>query len=633
MNPKSEISAVLTAWASYFLDTINPDDPKSTGKWRDARNKDIPGRNSIIDSEILLTFLVADAQLDEFGFDCSSQGGSEDVKNHPLYRCFYSANKNGKTFTYWNERVKRALKTYFIRNSNEDGRPTFASDSYLEDLSETLVSLENIETVDSYSFSLTTALYAKLLAERLKALFAADGEDEEVEFWSGISSDASDRISGALVGLISSFSVSSLKQDLWEEATGRRWPEVAGGVRSKQRLETVRSDLRAMGYSISPKSAFEIGWSWGPIEQKYIESQDRSVTEAAEQRTFSSENAPYLYFTINALDGIADLATPEIESGGILDSDQLAKASLLKSMAAMTSNYWMAITTADQTTQGPGRWEIETLPWRTADGQGSLYWNLFLSRLIMSFGTLSEAELSRFSSLAERMGESARITTPPFPEKTDQAISAIHYPGLEIELFSDDYEDGTKPAFRWLSFDFSAQLLKLVAQISKQSLEPNTRQRLLDLTDRLWRHLERRCGSGVGKSWDLFSNVYPNYDFFGEESGKFSKAEIKKSRSAVGLPVSNENVNSWYMTERVQEALVGVAIAERQKPRAAPEIQRLAISFAQEAQWWISTLEGDEDEIDEARRELEKCRELIADRPSMAFSRLITLVKMLEIEG
>ena len=615
-EPKEHLGAVLDMWSRQFL-------AADERVWGDARNPDEPGANCILDSEILLIFLSV-IKLPDFHFDSRSYADEDVSDDGTVYRVLKEAYPK-LTYTEWNERVREVLQVYFERNTAEDGTPTFSSDSYLKARLGVDAQKSGIETVDAYSFSLTVSLYVKELADRLMQT------DREKKAWARIGELASTRISASMRGLLASFAVLEMPTDIWEKNSGLRWPEneAAGNPRADKRLTGVRKRLDAMGYepqrhgqfSNAKKDAFEIGWSWGPLHVDAIKTQDASLTKWAKSLSLTAERAPYLYFTINALDGIADLKDTGAESGGVLNSEQLAMAATLRAMADMTSDYWLAVTTVDDD-EGPGGWAIETIPWKTSDAAASPYWNLFLARQILLFGNLTEKDIARFATLAERLGEAARITTPPYPPETDSAVESIHFPGLAVNLIAEEFagEEGVC-VFEWSSFDFAPQLLKLVAQLVAKTSDPSTQQRLYRLSNRIWRHLEARVIRGLGGAcWDNMLDVFEEM-----ETPAFDEDNV---RAKLALPFRKEDgVNSWYMTERVVEALISMASAEDSKPKPSAELQRLATLLSQEVQWHITSKTKNAQRKMELREQLRRTEDLIEDSPGEALARLFKIIR------
>lgn len=621
-DPIKHLGKVLTGWGKYFLGTgKNAKDTEFF--WKDIRNPDSSISNSILDSEILLCFLLPESRLRSFRFEGITKWEGE-IEDHPLYSNLVTISDSERTYSYWNRKIKSAIDAYFARNSDANGKPTFASNSYLSQTGQKRIPKKPVETVDAFSFSLSASIAIRLLAERL--ISAHDGDSEEVEFWKSVAEKSSKRITGAMDGLLRSFAIEKLPIDEWQKTTGRTWPEESGGDQSQNFLSTTRVQLRGLEYELPMRLTFELGWSWGPIEpSQRLKVAEISEDEANADPALFAEAAPYLYFTMNALDGIADLASPELEAGSILTSDQLAMASRLKSLANMVSTYWLSLAIADDSRGGPGEWEIETIPFRTADAQGSVYWNLYLARVILSGIALKDSDLEKLANLAERLGEAGRVTTPPYPPETDPAVKEAHFPGLEIRLLSGG-EKGHQ-VYGWSAYDFSPQLLKLASQVARQTEQSDVKQRMLGLSQRIWRHLFRRIGPGDGLHWDYFASVFgEGFDFWGAKDGKKSEVQINASKASVGWPMKEKGVNSWYMTERVVEALVAAAEAEQSRPRPSDTLRQLAMALFLEAQSNSADRSLDPEVQKATRTELDFCRRIIRDRPGEAAARLLTLL-------
>lgn len=611
-NPTAHLGAVFTAWAKFFLEPAF-DESKRASAWSDLRNPAGGGANCILDSEIMLCFLLPEARIPAFRFKNENPQGLK-IEQHPLYRYLAASSQKTTTYSYWNDRIKSALWQYFERNSDKAGQPTFVSNSYLDHLGRAPTK-QVVETVDAFSFSLTVSILVRLMADRLLAAFARDDSTEET-YWKDLSAMASIRISASMEKLTQSFAVDHTKSDLWSDKTGRRWPDVEGD--SAKRLRDLRDQLRGLEYRIPVNSAFEVGWSWGVTAGRQVEK--KKPAAAAEAESSKAENAPYVYFTINALDGISDLGSKELEAGGVLAPEQLAPAAKLRALANLTWSYWFALGTADDSVNGPGEWEIETIPLKTADSQGSAYWNLYLARVALTSDALKDSDLERLAGLAERLAEYGRVTAPAFPTKDDPMVKGIHYPGLRIGLQCEGEKDNR---FEWAAFDYAAQLLKMSAQIARMTEQSDVKQRMLELSQRVWSHLHRRSAKLNGLSWDHFPQAFEKYEFFGE--GKEADEVISAKRKEVGL-VGGQGVNSWYMTERVVEALVASVEAELHRPRPSDTLRQFAMSLFVEAHSLITGRSDQDYDDDSDRRQLEKCRVMMRDRPGEAAARLLSLL-------
>src|SRR5258706_6949104 len=101
----------------------------------------------------------------------------------------------------------------------------------------------------------------------------------------------------------------------------------------------------------NPNLLFECGWSWGIVNKApKVEGFD----DIGAQRAGVAENAPYLYFTVLALDAIEALFTERTRLLGLLTEDQLRLAQSLQLRWDLTQKYWSTIARF-----GNGRWPLE----------------------------------------------------------------------------------------------------------------------------------------------------------------------------------------------------------------------------------------------------------------------------------
>lgn len=626
-DPSNEVGTVLTAFAASFLSRIGQEGEGHDSAWSDLRNPDVEEGNSILDSEILLTFLLPEEELETVRMESSaSEKGGPNI----LYSSF--RNVADYNLPKWNRLLQKAFFEYFARNSDEDGEPLYSSNSYLTEVEDGFLEGKKIETVDGYSFSLSASIRIKIIAVRMVKEFEGDIEQKD---WQTVSDLATRRITGALKGLTDSFCVAAWPAQDWQDGldedatsgTGWKWPKT-------REIRALEEEVKSLGYTFKSGKAFEIGWSWGPVDKdRFIDTQKSSGRYYGLAETYRStdmellaEPSPYLYFTINALDGISDLSLEKVESGGLLDREQLQLASTLKSLANLTANYWMLIgkTPTPDDEIHPGEWMIETMPWKTSDGQASLYWNVHLARLILSSNPLTTAQYERFFSLSQRMAEAARISTPPYPLKTDPVVPAIHAPGLKMSLMAKKRgtdEDCVK-VFEWTTADFAPQLLKMVGQISSAVNDSTLKQKTHRLMSTIWAHLDSRTSGIQGQGWDKFWAAWGGkYAFFP------TPEEKKAALNTYGFehPLDGQIVNSWYITERVAEALVVSASAWRKRPSPSPQLRAIAEAMIQEIQWSLTMSSAPDDFIQEKRILLESCRTRIVDQPGLALSKLMDL--------
>ena len=86
------------------------------------------------------------------------------------------------------------------------------------------------------------------------------------------------------------------------------------------------------------------------------------------------QQVPFLYFTVNALDGIADLFSARTVILGLLNEEQQRLTAALRLRWELTQRYWATIATF-----GEARWPLEDIPWKTTDGRESDYYSLLVT--------------------------------------------------------------------------------------------------------------------------------------------------------------------------------------------------------------------------------------------------------------
>lgn len=657
INP---VAAIRNIWAVWREDFINaPVD----ARWRDSRNDQSDKPNCVLDSEIILTMLYPECVVDGLELRATEFEPKE------AYRALAhsSVASPGPVL----EQLGRMLVEYFQRHSiggDEAGTstPTFRCETYVDAPSEApgdVLDLEDAATAltvtDAFAFSLTVSLYAKFTASRLlRSLQGANASAANLEVWQEVIAYADKRLTAAMQGLLSSFAFKtfSAKED-FAEATGWPWPGDGTGARgavaenSLHRLEGVTSALRALGFRPPTDSAiaFECGWGWAPLPDAEIlggghaaaqraEAGDdvgeekalrNAVIRSVEAFKYRSENAPYLYFTINALDSIEDLGWELIDRNEVLTRDQLALASRLKRLAAITREYWLAVAMAPSDNLGAGLWRLETLPFHTTDGVPSLYHNLYLARIVSIPGLLTENDVERMINFASRLSEAGRITTRPTLDRRpnakgtthDPVLKQLHSPGTRIVL--DGIEKGKKSGSSrrsycsYLVYDFSPQVLKLCGQLLEVAESPEMRSRLDRLIEAVWNHLDtRRAKSSSFDGW-MWDDLTQLKDWERAHGG------LKR--------FDGQRVSSWYLTERTVEALASVARGERAELRPSPDIFRVASAIESE---FLSALVHVRNrniaKAAEIERDMARAQSYLYTRPALALGILLSVAGKIE---
>ncbi len=168
----------------------------------------------------------------------------------------------------------------------------------------------------------------------------------------------------------------------------------------------------------SPDRLFECGWSWGIVTEAPPIETDEPV---GEQPKGAAQDAPYLYFTVIALDAIEDLFSERTRILGLLNDEQQRLSRALQLRWELTRSYWATVATF-----GDGhRWPLEDIPWRTTDEDASDYYTLLVTSLAvkgLARERGSDTELARVGMVLTELANRARITRRPFDN--DPALGA-----------------------------------------------------------------------------------------------------------------------------------------------------------------------------------------------------------------
>lgn len=542
----------------------------------------------------------------------------------------------------------KALSDYHRRYS-QAGRPIFPGGSYLaardpaEELTEKQLSLD---VVESFALSITLTLatlgfvgvYRNALAPGTYQQHQLDELDELVGL-------AKKRLTEAMVGLLRSFTVFTY------EAAGPHGQHLIRTINQsnlsdnrlvtdlREALRPTIAGLRDLTVGIeelndleSPDRLFECGWSWGVIPGA---PQVDFVESSGTQRAGYAYDAPYLYFTVQALDGIADLFSARTRLLRLLDDEQLRLAAALQLRWELTQNYWSVIAGF-----GAGRWPLEDLPWRTTDGAESDYFSLLVTS-IATRGLLedrdSDADLSRLGRVLSELANRARITRRPIA--ADTAL-AMHHPGVAIALDREPEKkseteqasgsakapaaEADGPELNWVAADFAPLLLKRTIRIARNLTSVQLRGQLLSLADEIWDHLLKRRIQ-VGRNRGLWDQ--PAGAFDPAAAGVLAAAEADAGRL------------SWHHTVRVVESLVFAADLARTDPLSSAELDVLAGELLAEAEHLFdkqqlvgSTESGANmrNAMQALRTRLRHAREIVGERPGTTVALVLDVLRELD---
>lgn len=508
------------------------------------------GSNSISDAEQLLTLLLPAARVPVLSLDDPDRADDEVIEAlSPLGSAIEIP-----------RRMISVISDYFTRYTDETGTPIFSGGSYLTPLDggpELTEEQRAVDIVDSFAVSVTLTLatigFVKVYrgtTKRPDLLAQLDALDQM----------ASVRLTAAMVGLLRSFSTfvftstDEYGQRLCDMINQDELPrrEVVAALREQLRetMASLRSVVIGSGRVTedldSSEMLFECGWSWGIISG----AEEVPTTEPTGlQREGSAENAPYLYFTVIAMDAIEDLNSERTRLLGLLNEEQQRLSRALQLRWELTRTYWATVATFDNRR----RWPIEDIPWRTTDGDRTDYYTLQATSLavkgLIAGGRGGDEEFGRIASVLVELAQRARITRRA---SLDEPALLLHAPGKRVTL----NDDTSKPIMTWNVNEYSTVLLQRAATVAGLLGNARGRSELLELADEVWDHLLlRRIPDGQHRGlWDHAGGAFP------------------------GL-APKPDAPSWYLTQRVVEALVtaGELLWERPFPRAG----RL-VSYAQD---------------------------------------------------
>jgi hypothetical protein len=495
-----------------------------------------------------------------------------------------------------------AVGSYLERYVDADGVPVFSGGTYFrceDNEREPGTDQLRLDMVDSYSMSVSLCLASLAFIKNLRSRARTTAREKQLD---ETEAAASKRLTAAMVGLLRSFAVYTfpVSSDAGRELL-RRVNQGGLGERDivrqlRAELAVIRAGLREVTFGVNlPEELtddawlFECGWSWGVVEG----APEVDIAEQAGQQPEGvAQNAPYLFSTVVALDGITDLFSERTRVLNLLSPEQLRLAASVQLRWELTQRYWATIAMLG----GAGRWPIEDLPWRTTDGVESDYFTLLVTAIAIPHLRRSQAQdsdLLRLSRVLEQCGIRGKVTARPI--RADPAVS-LHSPGVQIRL---DGSEKLGPPLVWTQPDYAAMLLKRSMGVFELIRSTDLQTRLGTLADNVWRHLvTRQLSRGL---WDQPNAIY---------------SEIAESYDRP----------SWYLTERVVESLVQVAQVVSKPPLSSPRLVDVAGDLLNEAdalyaQQMLSEATGRLHEtlmkVDNLLRE---ARKVVVERPGSAMS-------------
>ncbi|WP_127501282.1 SCO2524 family protein [Actinoplanes solisilvae] len=517
------------------------------------------GSNSISDAEQLLCILGPATEIDAFTID-EPDRMAKDVQAvlRPL---------GGLTDIPL--RLIEAVDEYLQKYTDESGTPIFSCDSYFgvsadADDKTLLPRQRNQPVVDSFAISLSLSLaaigFARQFRESVKRRAILDKLDD-------VEARASKRLTAAMVGLLRCFTVNIFDVD---SRDGRALCRTVNQSRLSDRrivtllhkeLREIRASLRDVtigsGAGLAedlelPDRLFECGWGWGIIRDAPAIT---TRADVGEQQEGMAEPAPYIYFTVVALDAIEALFSERTRLLGLLTEEQQRLAQGLQLRWDLTQSYWSKIAVADF---GGVRWPLEDIPWQRTTEKETEYFSLHVSSIVVQDLVRKRArdtDLDRVGRVLEELANRSRITRRVFGG--DEAYQ-LHAPGFTINLNGSDEDGG--PRLTWVMSDFAPLLLQRTISLAGLLGDPELRGRMLTLADQIWAHLhDRRLRDEDRRGlWDQPAQVFPPFT-----------TEYDKP--------------SWYYTKRVVDGLMTAADVITSPPLRSTSLTEEATYLLSEA--------------------------------------------------
>ncbi|GIH60760.1 SCO2524 family protein [Microbispora siamensis] len=554
------------------------------------------GSNSISDAEQLLCFMYPASELPGFRLDTPDETADDVLAALSVLGDSVEIPKL----------LLKVIGQYLRTYTADDGRPLFSGGSYFRSVDdETKVTPEQLQldVVDSFSMSVTLALGTLGFLKVFRQSVRRESIRREIRELEDL---ASKRLSAAMAGLLRSFTVNAFDPG---STAGRALLRTVNqtGAPDRRVLDDLRRELRPVRAGLrdltigsgsqvdldNENLLFECGWTWGIVKDA---PDIVTPLDIGPQPKGVAADTPFLYFTVNALVGIADLFSARTRVLSLLNDDQITLAQAIQRRWDLTQSYWRTIAT-----YGRGTWPLEDIPWRTVDEKESDYYSLGVTAMVVQSlvnNRAADVDLGRVAAVLEELAVRARIIRRAVPG--DPPV-LMHSPGVPINLHGSDV---LGPHLVWVVSDFAITLLKRTIWAASIAQNTRMRERLLALADQIWRHimLRRHTDGPAAGLWDQPGNVFSDIQVRDEEP-------------------------SWYFSERVVEFLVSAATSSGEPPLRSPQLVELALQMLGEAEHLLDQelvtrpLVGGQTiqpKLRSIQASLQRARAIVSDRPATA---------------
>ncbi len=509
-------------------------------------------------------------------------------------------------------RVMRIIKDYMIRHSDDDGVPVYSGGSNMHRVDrsrEADPEQRAVDVTEGFALAIPLSIASLIFLADFAPTAERLGRRPLIEERQEVEAMVHKRLLGALIGLLRSFSVAAYDET---DEEGRRLIDlinVDGQAPRKiirrfrdnasEIIGTLRDITLGSGGTAgveAPTKLFEIGWSWSVVEKA---PEIGFVSDQDVQRPGRAQDAPYLYFTVVAIEAVAGLFSPRVIRRNLLNDEEQQLAQALQLRLDVTRRYWASVASFG----GGSKWPLEDVPWRTTDGLEYDYYSLLVCAVATdAFGTArGDDDLIRLGRVLIELANRGRITRRALAGET--AIE-MHFPGVPSELTGIEKIGG--PPMRWNMVDFAPLLLKRLIHAASLLSTIGSRAELLDVADQVWDHLARRRlrDGGAANLWDQPHQVYGEIEHF-------------------------FNDPSWFFTIRVVEAMVLGARFAASDPARSRELERLAHELLLEAEhiYDQELFRGSgaagpslSQEIQAVGITIRHAKDIVAERPGTAYS-------------
>jgi len=510
-------------------------------------------------------------------------------------------------------RVMRLVEDYMERHVDGEGVPVYSGGSNMHRVDRTQKASPEqraIDVTEGFALAIPLCLTALTFLADFGPTVDRMGRADLISELDRVESTVHRRLLGAITGLLRSFAVSTFDAD---DDYGRQLialinvdgqPDRKIVKRFREEAEEIIATLRTITVGSggtagveAPTKLFEIGWSWSVVE-KAPDIPD--ISDTSTQRPGRALDAPYLYFTVVALEAITTLFSPRVMRRNLLTEEEQRLAQSLQLRLDVTRRYWAMVASFG----GGSKWPLEDVPWRTTDGLEYDYYSLLVCAVATeTFGEQRDGDdnLIRLGEVLTELANRGRITRRPLVG--DRAVET-HFPGVRAELDGIEKLDG--PAMVWNMVDFAPLLLKRLYHAAGLLVHIGTRAQLLEVADQVWDHLaRRRIREGVAaRLWDQPRQVYSDLTHWFEDP-------------------------SWHFTIRVVESMVIAAQFATSEPARSRNLEDLAHELLVEAEhiYDQELLRGSGNagpalaqEIRSVGMTIRHAKEVVDERPGTAFS-------------